>query len=204
MDIQTLDRVVNISIPTTAKHIGLMLSGGMDSTILLFLILKEIQDNKINVGLTAFIVPVERLKSTEYSYRIINFLENYFQIKINVQVIGSGSLPHNLNINVPARIILHQKLVDKLYVGVNQNPPVDFGVPQINRRHPDAAIPETVGFPFVQLYKTHILELYRIFNILELAHMTHSCGSNADCPCEKCFHCFERSWAFNELNLKDI
>ena len=121
-----------------------------------------------------------------------------------MQIIGSGSLPHNLNINVPARMILHQKLVDKLYVGVNQNPPVDFGVPQINRRDPNTPIPDNIGFPFVQLYKTHILELYKIFNILELAHMTHSCGSSADSPCKKCFHCFERSWAFSELNLKEI
>jgi hypothetical protein len=204
MNIQTMDRVVDISIPTTVKHIGVMLSGGMDSTILLFLILKEIQDNKINVSLTAFIVPVDRLNAKEHAYRVINFLENYFQIKINVQVIGSGSLPHDLNIKVPSRLILHQKLVDKLYVGINQNPPVDFGVPQINRRHPDAPIPETVGFPFVKLYKTHILKLYQIFNVLELAHMTHSCGSSADSPCKECFHCFERSWAFTELNLKEI
>jgi hypothetical protein len=105
---------------------------------------------------------------------------------------------------VPARIILHQKLVDKLYVGVNQNPPVDFSVPQINRRDPDAFIPNNVGFPFVHLYKTHILELYRIFNVLDLVHVTHSCGNNADQPCKKCFHCFERSWAFTELNLKEI
>jgi hypothetical protein len=204
MKIQTLDHVVDISIPTTVNHVGVMVSGGMDSTILLFLILKEIQDNKINVGLTAFIVPVERLNAKEYAYRVINFLENYFQIKISVQVIGSGLLPHNLNINVPSRLILHQKLVDKLYVGVNQNPPVDFGVPQINRRDPGAPIPNNVGFPFVHLYKTHILELYRIFNVLDLAHITHSCGSNADPPCKECFHCFERSWAYTELNLKEI
>lgn len=204
MNIKTLDRVVDISIPTTVNHVGVMLSGGMDSTILLFLLLKEIQDNRINVGLTVFVVPVERLNAKEYAYRVIDFLENYFQIKINVQVIGSGTLPHNLNINLPARIILNQKLVDKLYVGVNQNPPVDFGVPQINRRHPDAPIFDNTGFPFVQLYKTHILELYRIFNVLELVYMTHSCGSSANYPCKECFHCFERSWAFTELNLKDI
>ena len=204
MDIQTLDRVVDITIPTLAKKIGVMLSGGLDSTILLFLILKEIQDNKINVDLTAFIVPVKRLKAKEHAYRVIDFLEKYFQIKINAEVIGSGELPHNLNINVPGRMILHQKLVDKLYVGVNQNPPVDFGVPQINRRNPNDPIPNNVGFPFLQLYKTHILELYRIFNVLELAHMTHSCGTSADYSCKKCFHCFERSWAFTELNLEEI
>jgi hypothetical protein len=202
--VQTLDHIVDISIPPDATHVGVMFSGGMDSTILLFLMLKEIQDKKLDVKLTAFIVPVESLKAKEHAYRVIDFLEKYFQIKINIEIIGTGLLPHNLNIKVPAHLILYRKLVDKLYLGVNQNPPVDFGVPQINRRSPNTPTPHNVEFPFIQLYKKHILELYRIFNVLELAHITHSCGSSADHPCNHCFHCFERSWAFTELNLKDI
>jgi len=204
MKIQTLDHTVDISIPPNATHVGVMFSGGMDSTILLFLMLKEIQDEKINVKLTAFIVPVESLKAKKHAYRVIDFLEKYFQIKINIEIIGTGTLPHNLNIKVPAHTILYRNLVDKLYLGINQNPPVDFGVVPINRRSPDAPVPYNVGYPFIQLYKKHILELYKIFNVLELAHITHSCGSNSDYPCKKCFHCFERSWAFTELNLKEI
>ena len=181
-----------------------MFSGGMDSTILLFLLLKEIQDKKIDIKLTAFIVPVVALNATGYAFKVIDFLENYFQIKINSEIIGSGTLPHNLNIKVPAYLILYKKLVDKLYVAINQNPPIDFGVPPINRRSPTDVIPDNLAFPFIHLYKNHILEIYRIFDVLDLAHITHSCGSSADIRCRKCFHCFERSWAFTELKLEEI
>ena len=204
MKVETLDCIVNINIADDVQHIGVMVSGGMDSSILLFLLLKEIQDRQLDVKLTAFIVPVDRLDATGYAYKVIDFLEKYFQIKINSEIIGSGTLPHDLNIKVPAHLILYRKLVDKLYIGINQNPPIDFGVPAINRRSPTAAIPDNVEFPFIHLYKNHILELYRIFEVLDLAHITHSCGTNADIRCRRCFHCFERSWAFTELNLTEI
>jgi hypothetical protein len=194
--------IIDMDIPEHLNHIGVMLSGGMDSTLLLFLILEKLSSLEKNISLTVFNVPKNDSKT--HSRKIVNFIENKYNRSINLIHLGDITLPHNKVINVPVGYILDNKLVDRLYSGVNQNPP--FNIPNVvspKRRDPNDTIPDNLSFPFIRLYKTHILEIYEQFDILDLANLTRSCEQKKDTKCNLCFHCYERAWAFKELNLID-
>jgi len=209
MELKVLDQTVNINLDTT-KRTGVMLSGGMDSAILLFLILKEIEDKKLTLDLTAYNVPNVNDNADNYSRRVIQFLESYFQKQINFSNIGTGiDYPLNL-INKPARSLLASGLVDILYSGQNQFPSEAKDWPaykyadgQFIRRDPSLPDPPNVRYPFIHLYKYHILDIYRQFNLLDLAAITHSCTVRKDGYCNECLWCIERAWAFTKLGIVD-
>lgn len=88
--------------------------------------------------------------------------------------------------------------VDTVFSGSNAIPPVDIGVAQQRRSNINYE-----NFPFRNLYKTHILEIYKQLNILDLAYISQSCGDNRNTQCNVCFHCKERQWAFDCLNIEN-
>ena len=174
MEIKVFDQLVKIELDPTKKT-GVLLSGGMDSSIMLFLILTEIKEKNLDINLTVYNVPNKNDNAAVHSKRVIDFLENYFCTKINFSSIGNGDLPSLKLINLPAKILLFSKKVDVLYSGQNQFPPeaqewesYKKSLNSFSRRDPDLPELDNVKYPFIRLYKHHILELYRIFNILEL------------------------------------
>jgi 7-cyano-7-deazaguanine synthase in queuosine biosynthesis len=204
-----LDKIIKIDIPEN-KKIGVLLSGGMDSAILLFLMLKEIKDNNINVNLTAYNVPNVNDNASVHSKRIVEFLETYFQTDINFKSMGIGDETPLLLINKPAIELLTSGEVDVLFSGQNQFPPdaenwqaYKSALNKFVRRDPN--VPETTRakYPFIKLYKHHILEIYKQFNLLGLAKITHSCTTRLEGHCGECLWCEERAWAFNKLGLVD-
>lgn len=182
------------------KHIGVMLSGGMDSALVLYLVLRELKPSN---KLTVFNVPNHQCNSTAYSQNIVKHLEQLFNTSINLKSFGLGQLPHDKIVNLPAQLIIQKKLVDVLFSGANQNPPIPLpeNVKAPWRADPTGVIPEYLSLPFIHLYKKHILEIYQKFDMLQLAYITHSCTEASEHRCNKCFQCFERQWAFDELGL---
>lgn len=51
MIINTLDKSIEIVIPNSNKKIGMMLSGGMDSALLGYLLLKEIREQDLSTSI---------------------------------------------------------------------------------------------------------------------------------------------------------
>jgi 7-cyano-7-deazaguanine synthase in queuosine biosynthesis len=199
MILHVLDKTVKIEIDSD-NHIGAMLSGGMDSALMLYIMLKE---KPLTTKLTVFNVPNPKDNAGYFSTKIASFLEKKLNHPIPVQHIGNTTLPHNVIINHAGKYILENKLVDILYVGMNQNPPVTLPATGPWRRNPTDPIPKNLAFPFIDLYKTHILEIYKQLDILELADITHSCTENVGKRCNICFQCHERAWAYRELGLVD-
>ena len=128
---------------------------------------------------------------------------NNLNKKLNLQIIGFEKLPHNMLIKIPSKIILQNNLVDILFSATNQIPPVPLPehISPPWRADPNGTIHKRVSLPFIKLNKKEILEIYQYFNILELAYITHSCTESTNERCNKCFQCFERQWAFDELKL---
>ncbi len=209
MEINTLDQTISINIDTS-KKIGVLLSGGMDSAIMLFLLLKEIKDNNLTVDLTVYNVPNVNDDAAVYAGKIIKFLEEYFNTAIKFKSIGAGDAEPLKLIRQPASEILATKEIDIVYSGQNQFPPearlwTAYKQAEGNfvRRDPTLPDPVNARFPFIKLYKNHILDLYRQFNILELAAITHSCTMQKTGICGECLWCVERAWAFTQLGLSD-
>lgn len=201
MLIDTLDLSIEINIPGSASTIGLMLSGGMDSALLGYLLLKEINEKKLSTKISFFNVPNDLDNADTYSNRIKNYYEKHFNKSIKLISVGKSGLPHNKIINYGAKIAINY--VDVLYSGVNQNPPLDIGVAGPIRRSPNLPDEPNAKFPFVKLYKTHILEIYKQLDIIDLAYIAHSCTESKYSTCNHCFQCKERQWAFDSLGIEN-
>jgi|688.fasta_scaffold487036_2 7-cyano-7-deazaguanine synthase in queuosine biosynthesis len=191
---------INVEIPDYIKRIGIMFSGGFDSSLLLYILAKEKRHDQ---ELISFTVPNNITQADVHAKRIVSWITDRTNTSITFNIIGDGSAPHKELVMSPSREIIKQKLVDKLYSGVNQNPPIEFQIPGPERRNPNISVPDHIGLPFISLYKTHILELYQHLDILELANITFSCTEQPENRCNKCFQCMERNWAYQTLNLTD-
>lgn len=209
MEINVFDQTITINIDPTKKT-GIMLSGGLDSAALLFLMLKDIHDRNLAVDLSVLNVPNVNDNAKLYSRQVVDYLENYYDTKINLMNIGDGTLPPRQLINQPASEMLNSGRIEMMYSGQNQFPPeasewesYKKSVGRFQRRDPNLPDPVRGRFPFIKLYKHHILEIYRMFNILDLAKITHSCTRLTVGKCNECLWCDERSWAFSKLNLVD-
>lgn len=210
MEITTLDRTVKIEL-NTDKRIGVLVSGGMDSAILLFLILKEIKDLNLSVDLTVYNIPNVNDGAMGYSRQVVDYLEKYFDTKINLKNVGSGSASSLQLITAPAKLLLETGEVDVLYSGQNQFPEEAKTWPAykdaagfFKRRSPETPDSDHAKFPFIRLEKYHILEIYKQSGVLDLARITHSCTARVNGKCQECLWCKERTWAFTKLGLEDL
>ena len=170
------------------KKIGVMLSGGMDSALLLYLIL---QHKPRSLDLEVFNVPNPKDNARHFSNKVINWIEN-----------NLGCNPINfVHLELGRPGIVSKGLVDRLYSASNQNPPEILGGPW--RRNPNLSQVDSFHLPFIQLYKKHILEIYLKYDIMDLAYITSSCTESTNLRCHECFQCRERAWAFKSLGIKD-
>jgi hypothetical protein len=180
---------------------GIMLSGGLDSTVLLYLMLQHCP--------TASIQPFYIAKhdgSFAYIDGIIEYINMLFNIRMpNPIKVGSPDIPHSQINQVGIRHVLFKyPEIEKLYIGINQNPPQPWGDPKWQfPNRPTSNNSPRLEMPFLHLYKTHIVDLVDQFKIQALADLTHTCTEQVTSRCLKCFQCNERMWAYETLGLKD-
>lgn len=208
MEIQTLDETITLKIPNGKKKIGVMLSGGADSAILSFLLIKKILDENLSVDFTMYNVPNPVDSAKEHSQNVHEWLNNYYKTNYKLVYIGGTGNSREI-INTPAKNLLESNTVDFLFSGQNQFPPEAKNWPlfveseqagKFKRRDPAESDSEYASFPFIKLYKTHVMNLYKLFNVLDLLKVTHSC-TESRFVCNDCIWCHERNWAIKSLNL---
>jgi hypothetical protein len=194
-------RTVLIELPEEKKRIGVMLSGGADSALLLYMIAKE----QFLHNTDHDIIPLTIARSDGavlYSPGIVNYVNKFFGMNIPQPVqIGKPDLPHKdvVRLGVVAAFAKHK--LDYVYLGETQLPPDPvLGVyPVRSQQSPH----QQVILPFVDLYKTHVIDMYYTLRQEELLKLTHSCTERTVWRCDECFNCSERAWAFNKLNRTD-
>lgn len=180
---------------------GIMLSGGLDSTVLLYLMLQSCP--------AAAIQPFYIAKhdgSFAYIDGIIEYMNMLFNIRMPTPIkVGSPDIPHSQINQVGIKHVLFKyPEIEKLYIGINQNPPQPWGDPKWQfPNRPTSNTSPRLEMPFIQLYKTHIIDLVDQFKIQALADLTHTCTEQVTGRCLKCFQCNERMWAYETLGLKD-
>jgi hypothetical protein len=195
----------NIDLPETPSRIGVMFSGGADSTILLFLICRE---NKL-MGNIHTIVPmtVPKVDGAEfYSKRVLDyFAANLGYALPSPILVGNMKSTHDKLVSSGIAETMAFGFVDVLYVGENQNPPDEFPMKGMypNRLKSNPYNEKKVVFPFLPLYKTHTISLYFQFGLSKLLAITHSCTAGPFGRCMECFACDERKWAFDQLKRVD-
>lgn len=174
------------------SRIGIMLSGGMDSALLLYL-LADTFSNEI----TPFTVP-KTDGAALYVNGIIEWVNNKTNREIpNSKFIGDPNLYHGAIINNAIKEI--NKEYDFLYFAGNSYPEdvLPNGPKRVRRKDPRHFQ------PFFDCYKNEIVKAYVDFDIMDLIPLTHTCTEQAEGRCNVCWQCKERIWAFNEINIED-
>jgi tRNA(Ile)-lysidine synthase TilS/MesJ len=201
----------NINIDIHPGPIGISVSGGADSALLLYILLK----NAISTVHVITYAIKERNRLSPYS--AVDVISKCIDLTGNTDVIQ-----HIIYVNKRERDrirpklikMVDSKLVDIIYTGSTKIPPWEIleNFPEIKldpelyqRRSPDIVRNEKEKYfynPFANLNKQDISKLYDVLGITdELFPVTRSCEdiSLTSGHCGTCWWCKERFWAFNRL-----
>lgn len=189
-----------LTIPPEKEKIGIMLSGGADSAILLFLLAKFFPDTKY-IPLT-----VPRTDGAYlYTPAIVEHINQILNLNIPKPIkLGDPNLPHYEQAQSGIDIAFKYNIVDYVFWGTQSTPPRDLV--QLEGLYPNRRINKDlkrVSTPFFDLYKSDTLELYFQFDQIELLKLTHSCTEKQIGRCMNCYQCNERTWAFKCLGKND-
>jgi 7-cyano-7-deazaguanine synthase in queuosine biosynthesis len=195
---------MKIEISQDAKKIGVLCSGGVDSTILLYLLYKQYINSDLQI--ITFTTKTFAPEEMECITNVFSWIEEKFKFNLQNYIIKQGWIRDMVS------DILQVYRTDYVLTGCNKviwdeneftptvhlpydTPPVR-GKP-LNEKHLR---------PFIDMDKIEVTKLYLDNDILDLLYLTRSCGHTSGYtePCGGCYFCVERKWAMNKLGIEDI
>lgn len=177
---------------------GIMLSGGLDSAVLLALMILE----NLNIDIQPFTIP-KADGAMLYADPVIEHVNRRFGTTIPDTIkVGDPSVHHRQQSKTAVKEIFEKHHIDRLFIAINKNPEELNSLPGAPQRDTKSDNSRIV-FPFVNMIKTEILSLAVENNLTELFDITHSCTEQQIGRCGKCWQCTERFWSFTKLNLND-
>jgi 7-cyano-7-deazaguanine synthase in queuosine biosynthesis len=181
------------------KKYGILLSGGIDSAVLLYLLIKS----NPTVNIQPFTID-KTDGAGLYANPIIDHFNQKFELAIPHTIfVGNPTVHHREQSKTAVvDIFTNYSDIDLLFIGINQNPPSlanDEHAPNRDRKSPHPKI----IFPFVDLYKDAVLQFMYDNNQQDLLTLTHTCTEQSHGRCKKCWQCRERMWAFKQLDRID-
>ncbi len=182
-------RVINVTLEDVPK-VAVLFSGGMDSTLLLSMLIKDKEMKKLNTEIHCF--TATQVGTKKHAMNVLELSE--FKNKV----------VHHIDVHNPISESVKpvfQRLLDEnwiLYGGTNAVPLESIGgrYPPRPVKHPDNP---SLHLPFVFLFKYHILDAYYQLGIEHILPTTHTCTEQIDGECGLCYACLEKQWAFNKL-----
>ena len=189
-------RTLNIWLHPLRKRVGVLVSGGMDSALLYYLLVKL----NAEAGFTHKITPYTILRkdgSPQYAPDIINYVHDLFNLpQTTTEIVGDPALSENMQVETGATDALKKSNI--LYMGLIE----ELAAFTIGWRDPikwnnsDSRL-----YPLTDLTKSHIVDLIVQFKQEKLFELTHSC--NMPGKCYNCNGCNERSWGFEQMGYAD-
>jgi len=195
----------------SGMNIGLAISGGTDSALLLYLLAKMVSDRNLSSDIICIHGIDTNMKiavSKPLVEKIIEYVRNKFpNVNIILKIFYYAIDPDILNKND-----YHQPYYDdymKLYNIPKIIRAITQGMPNSGRPIVDHDIsPEKltmysqddITVPFGAVDKRWVKLQYRYHGIMDLANMTVSCISDQTTPCRTCWWCKERFWAFGNYD----
>jgi len=191
--------MISIRVPDDAEHINILFSGGVDSTILAYLLLKEIERTGDPRALECWII-----HRTDGMIRqtmgVLKWLRDHFPTPI---IAG-----HIVNSRMHIRPLVESTLLTYpgvCYTGCNkviEGLPMTVIIPGDSPPWRGPALNDRHLRPFIEMTKTDVMRLYVEEGILDLLSLTQSCPSKDRCG--GCYFCLERATAVAELGINDI
>tara|TARA_Y100001937_G_scaffold127721_1_gene200865 strand:+ start:2690 stop:3394 length:705 start_codon:yes stop_codon:yes gene_type:complete len=214
---------IDIVIPSvvknkTVKTIGMWCSGGADSSALLYLLCKEIIKNNLDIKVQPMTVRRQRPWNPVKATHVINKITEILDFKnMKPHLIYYPDLKDEHQTEwqeFQDRNIQNENtgVWDVLYDGITSNPPegaMPYDTDQKDRRDPNVdheliTKDGTSHRPFFNTDKKFVAEIYKQENLISnLLPLTWSCEGTFEqtngylTPCEDCWWCHERYWAFD-------
>lgn len=211
---QTVDFFYKLFNETQFTKIGIWLSGGADSAFCLWWLAKIINDNELY---EYSIVPVHGVDearigdSSLAAIAVTKFVKNYFpNVGIGDPYIfkyykdPKSDDKGKFHTPILKKLVREENYVDVIVNSYTKNPPIevmkenDFYKKRDRKR--DYPVKEFQKWrPFEMVDKSFLAYFYKKYELNDLFKITVSCtGDIIDkkYPCEKCFWCREKYWAF--------
>ena len=209
---------VEFLTPIDSESIGIMVSGGADSTILLYYLMKTCPDNKI-YAFTLGNMQRKMRNATHASLVVNKCIELTGNINV-VHMINYDLKQTDINIFDSISKSYENEFTKYHYSGVTLNPPksvtAKFKLPISETYRNTDNNPKTVDLeyrffaPFARCNKSVIKKLYDEFGVMDdLFPLTRSCEYDPSITndvfdpgnghCGECWWCEERKWAFGRL-----
>lgn len=186
-------------------NIGCSFSGGADSAIVVYLLMKY-SNKSINFYLTDSKLWPNRLGPALRVFEKCKQLTGYSLDNLIVTVIEDD--PHRENIFIRPLEDKSNNVIDFIYSGLTCNPPVELNKDNdrivfrdIEDGPKNVLDEDNFYMPFRNHHKRDIARLYTHLGLMEdLFPLTYSCtDSQTEIMCGNCWFCFEREWGFGRL-----
>jgi hypothetical protein len=196
--VKGIEKTVDLNLPTTPSKIAIFISGGLDSAILYYLLLKANFDQGGIHIIHAF--TIDRTEGSRFFARpVIAHVHSQFNMPYKEPiVVGDPSLPGHLQVMSGGFSVGHMGYT-LMYGGViDQLPEHIIG-------YEPALVEETdvIKLPFKHLTKGYIIDLILRHKQESLFYLTHSCSILEIGKCNTCNGCNERNWGFAQCGLVD-
>lgn len=200
-------RQVDICLPKDKQRIGVMLSGGADSAILLYLLCLE---RKMDCSLQD-IIPFTVARpdgAWDYVKPIVKWVRERLELTVeqlpdSVQV-GDSTVHHSQQGRTGEREARSHHGIEHIFYGSQAHPDKELIVlpGEYPNRPTTVELPGTTC-PFALVDKRHTISLYDTFDVWPLIELTHSCTAQTVGRCGECYNCQEREWALKALDFTD-
>jgi hypothetical protein len=172
------------SILNTHKTIGIFVSGGFDSALLLYLCCKYSNDNEFLI----FVIDRPN-KSLYFNNVVIDWINKKFDRNLKSMLIGNKDAHHSVQVKL-AVIDAMQSPAEVLLLGDTANPK-DLS-PGPNR---GTSRNSKILQPFYEYTKDQLIKVALNFEVGELLDITGTCGNGTIPACGTCWPCQEKNWA---------
>jgi len=201
-------REIKIELPEHHRRIGVMLSGGADSAVLLYILALERKMSGSDHELITLTVPRPDGASNYVDAIVakVNELVPGANIPLPIRL-GDPDVHHSQQASTGERDARKFHGIEHIFYGSQAHPPVPM--PGEYPHRPDRTeylnIKGQVSTtcPFALLDKRHTINLYEVFQVWPLIEFTHSCTHRTQGRCGECYNCKERAWAMSELGYTD-
>jgi len=197
--VENVGKNVDIDLSSTPTKIAILISGGLDSAILYYLLLKANAEQ----GYLHQIIPftVNRTEGSRYFSRpVIAHVHSQFNIPYKEpHMVGDPSLPGHLQVMSGANSIMHMGGFHSIYGGVITQLPEHI----IGYDPAPAGDSDVIKLPFKDITKGYVVDLVVRHKQQALFYLTHSCSILEIGKCNACNGCNERNWGFAQCGLID-
>jgi len=202
------------SFPTDIKSVGLSLSGGADSALAFYCLLKTLSDRNQDT-LVYTMHGYDTFRTVARSYEAADAVYEYIVSLFNIEVPPLHTFAFYKNKAVgkyewffPNYIYLKNKYnIEDMITSMTLGMP-DRKRPNWNEDKYELTEEEVIAmskeaplrFPFATVDKKFIAHQYRKLGLSDLSALTSSCVGDQKVPCKKCWWCEERYWAFKSYD----